>query len=91
MTKTKKQTKRRKGQSASKAIVIRKDYIRRLIAGVRWAIEKAPENIEAGKIAGKGAITGNWLDAALLCDVVEKEIVKNKSVYAAVKPRRHGD
>lgn len=80
MTKTKKQTKRRKGQSASKAIVIRKDYLRRLVSGVRKAIREAPENIAASKIYGKGALTGQWLDAALLCDVVEKEIVKNKSV-----------
>ena len=80
MTKTKKQTQLRKGQSASKEIVIRKDYLRRLVAGVRKAIREAPDNIEASKTCGKGALTGRWIDAALLCDVVEKEIVKNKSV-----------
>ena len=79
MTKPKKQTKRRKGQSASKAIVIRKDYLRRLIAGVRKIVKAAPENIEARK-HGRGAINIRWLDVVLLCDVVEKEIVKNKSV-----------
>ena len=79
MTKPKKVTKRRKVQSASKAIVIRKDYLRRLIASVRRMVREAPENVEARK-HGKGAINIRWLDVVLLCDVVEKEVIKNSGV-----------
>lgn len=63
----------------SKEIVIRKDYLRRLIAGVRKIVKTAPENVEARKHS-RGAINIRWLDVVLLCDVVEKEIVKNKDV-----------
>ena len=79
MTKTKKQTKRRKGQPAKKVIVIRKDYIRRLIAGLRSQIAKDPATIEAIKAAREGAIPWKWVDAAILCDVVEKDILKNRN------------
>ena len=66
---------------------VRKDYLRRLIAGVRSEMNKAPENVTAVTVAGKGAISARWLDVALLCDVVEAEVIKNKNVTEKAKKR----
>lgn len=53
----------------------RKDYLRRLIAGVRRMIDKDPETINAREEFGEECITGKWIDASLLCLVVEKDIL----------------
>jgi len=54
---------------------IRKDYIRRLIAGVRKQMAKDPRTIEAVKEFGEEVTIGAWLDASILCCVIEKDIL----------------
>jgi len=46
------------------------DYIKRLIEGVR---EQAKKDFTA--IEGDKCIPPKWLDAVLLCDVIEKELL----------------
>ena len=60
-----------------KTVAIRKDYIKRLIAGARKVVRAAPENVEARKY-GRGAINIRWLDIVLLCDVVEADLLLKK-------------
>ena len=47
-----------------------RDYLTRLIAGVREQAEK-----EYGVFDGEPTIPPKWLDAVLLCDVVERDIL----------------
>ncbi len=47
-----------------------KEYLTRLISGVREQIDK---NTVEWK--GEKCIPAPWLDAALLCDVIEKEML----------------
>lgn len=47
-----------------------KDYLTRLIAGTREMAEK-----EYGEYDGEPTIPAKWMDAVLLCDVVEKELL----------------
>lgn len=55
----------------------RKDYIRRLIVGVREQIAKDPETIEINEqVTEYGDLTpAKWVDADLLCSVIEKEVL----------------
>lgn len=53
----------------------RKDYLRRLIAGVRRQIDQDPETIKAREECGDELIIGTWVDASLLCLVVEKDVL----------------
>ena len=65
---------------------IRVDYLKRLIAGVREGIKNAPENIEACEITGEeGSLSSPWINVALLCDVVEKEILQSESAKVTVE------
>jgi len=55
-------------------LLMRVDYAKRLIAGVRETIEK--EHVEIRKEEGmEECITGTWLDASLLCSVIEKDLI----------------
>lgn len=54
---------------------MRKDYMMRLIAGVRESIDKDPDIIKAREEHGSEVINGVWLDAELLCRVVEEEVL----------------
>lgn len=53
----------------------RKDYIRRLIAGIREEIEKDPDTMRARENHGEKAIIRRWFDVELLCYVIEKEVL----------------
>jgi hypothetical protein len=46
-----------------------KEYITRLIEGVREQAEK-----DYLEINGEQCVPAKWLDALLLCDVIEKEL-----------------
>lgn len=46
------------------------DYIKRLIEGVREQAEK-----HYVEYHGEKCITATWLDAVLLCDVIEEELL----------------
>lgn len=50
-----------------------KDYLTRLIAGVREQAEK-----ECEWFANEPVTPPRWLDAVLLCDVVEKELIEGE-------------
>ena len=54
---------------------IRKEYIRRLIAGVRKSMAEDPRTIAAVEECGEGVVIGTWLNAYLLCIVVEKDVL----------------
>lgn len=47
-----------------------KDYIERLIAGVRYQIDK-----EVTYHHGEKCYPSKWIDASILCDVIEREIL----------------
>ena len=47
-----------------------KEYLTRLISGVREQVDKDTVEVE-----GEKCIPATWLDAAILCDVIEKEIL----------------
>jgi len=51
-----------------------KEYLTRLIAGVRDRASK-----DFGEYEGEVTIPAKWLDAVLLCDVVEKELTEPHS------------
>ncbi len=53
----------------------RKDYLRRLIDGVRDQMASDPETVTAKLINGDETITSRWIDAELLCSVIECEIL----------------
>jgi hypothetical protein len=48
-----------------------KDYILRLIEGVRKQIEKDPDTIKACNELGDDVAIARWFDASILCDVIE--------------------
>lgn len=52
----------------------RKDYIRRLIAGIRKEIEEDPDTIRA-KAEDGDVLINRWLDVSLLCLVIEEEVL----------------
>jgi len=54
----------------------RKDYLRRLVSGVRRQIDQDPETIKAREECGDGCLIGTWIDASLLCLVVEKDVLR---------------
>ncbi len=47
-----------------------RDYAIKLIAGIRERAEK-----DAVKYGEEIAIPSNWIDALILCDVVERELI----------------
>ena len=57
---------------------IRKDYLKRLIEGVRYVMENDPEMIQAKAVFGDEATPSKWLDATLLCKVIEDEILNDQ-------------
>ncbi len=61
-------------------LVIRKDYIKHLIAGVRKQIACDTDNITANDLLGEEVVISRWCDASILCDVVEQEILNNDAV-----------
>lgn len=54
---------------------MRKDYIRRLIAAVRKQMELDHDVIKAVEEHGEGVLTSRWVDAELLCMVIEEEVL----------------
>jgi len=58
----------------------RKEYIRALVDSVNKTISEEPENIEATQMNGEPAITGKWMDIALLCHVVEQDLLKGEEL-----------
>ena len=60
--------------------VVRKEYLTRLIAQVRKQIAKDPDTIAAAKEVGEVVIIGRWLDATLLCNIIEDEILNNDEI-----------
>lgn len=63
---------------------VRKDYMKKLINGIRKQIENDPDTIEANeryKIEyEEGVIIPRWIDVTLLCDVIEKDILENDEI-----------
>ena len=53
-----------------------KDYLRRLIIGVRKEMVKDPETIEAKAALGDEIMVHRWVDAELLCMTIEKDVLK---------------
>ncbi len=49
-----------------------RDYAIKLIAGIRKRAEK-----DYVKVSGGIGIPSNWIDALILCDVVERELTDN--------------
>jgi hypothetical protein len=63
------------------------DYLKRLIASARKTIASDPETIKAKEELGEGVTIGRWLDIALLCDVVEQDVLsKTESEPAEQEP-----
>lgn len=58
---------------------LRKDFIIRLIAGVRKQIEKDPREIKIREELGEDGISARWVDAASLCSVIEKDVLGYKN------------
>ena len=54
---------------------VRLDYLKRLIKGVRKQTDKDPETIEAKEELGDEVTIARWVDANLLCMVIEKDIL----------------
>lgn len=54
---------------------VRKDYMRRLIKGVRDMIEDDPDTIKARKELGDEVTIGRWIDAKILCNVIEEDVL----------------
>jgi len=52
-----------------------REHLTRLIAGVR---EQAEKEYEWSNAAQEPVIPPKWLDASILCDVVERDILNNK-------------
>ena len=61
---------------------IRKDYLKRLIAGVREAKERDPDTIKAKEELGSQVTIAKWVDAELLCMVIENEILNNEDIQS---------
>ena len=66
-------------------VTVRKDYIRRLIAGVRRIVKNAPENKKAERYL-KGSVSLKWIDIILLCDVIEEDVLRNRKIHG----KKHG-
>ena len=58
---------------------LRKDFIIRLIAGVRKQIEKDPREIKIREELGEDCISAKWIDASTLCRVIEKDVLGHKN------------
>lgn len=56
---------------------VRKEYLRKLIAGVREQMAKDPEMIQARLEYGEEILTSRWWDAEILCLVIEQEVLDN--------------
>ena len=54
---------------------IDKDYLRRLIKGVRHQAGIDPETVEAKNMFDMELITARWIDAELLCLTIEQDIL----------------
>jgi hypothetical protein len=57
----------------------KKDYICRLIAGVRQQIEKDPDTIKAYNDCGDYVTIARWIDASILCDVIEDYFISKSN------------
>ena len=55
----------------------KKDYMRRLIKGIRIQESLDPDTIKARKDFGDDVTTGRWTDVELLCITIEQEILNN--------------
>lgn len=54
-----------------------KDYMRRLISGVRQQIKKDPDTIKACNDCGDDVTIARWIDASILCDVIEDYLLND--------------
>jgi hypothetical protein len=68
----------------------RKDYIRRLIAGVRRSMERDPDTIKARNEMGDEVTIGRWVDASILCDVVEQDVLSTTPAQPQVPDTKTG-
>lgn len=59
---------------------VRKDYLNRLICGVRKQIDNDIETVRIREECGEGAVTGRWADASVLCNVIESEVISNREI-----------
>lgn len=60
---------------------VRKEYLSRLIEGVRKQITEDPDTIQAQQECGYDDITiARWIDATLLCAVIEEEVLANEDI-----------
>jgi hypothetical protein len=71
---------------------IRKEYIKRLIEGVRHQIEEDPLTIEGVDLMGEGTLPARWTDAELLCSVIEIDVLNinrqdNNPVHNSIIPQ----
>jgi len=53
----------------------KKEYLRKLMDGVRKQALLDPDTVKAREEIGRDLITNRWMDAMLLCDVVENEVL----------------
>lgn len=53
----------------------RADFMRSLIEGIRKQIEADPATIAAKKKFGDGITIGTWMDAKLLCNTIEEDVL----------------
>ena len=61
---------------------VRKEYLARLIKGVREQRATDPDTIQAQKDCGgyEDVTIARWIDASILCDVIEEEVLSNKDI-----------
>jgi hypothetical protein len=52
------------------------DYLKRLIASARKSISTDPSTIKAVEEFGEGVTIAKWVDIALLCDVIESDVLQ---------------
>jgi hypothetical protein len=57
---------------------VRVEYLKKLISGVRRAIADDPDTITAKAEYGDDITIGRWVDASILCDVVERDLLSNE-------------
>ncbi|MBU6232309.1 hypothetical protein KGP36_06780 [Patescibacteria group bacterium] len=54
---------------------VRKEYISRLIAGVRRERDSDPDTMRAKEECGEEVRISRWIDASILCLVIEEEVL----------------
>lgn len=69
--------------------IIRKDYMRRLIRGVRAMIEYDPDTINAKKELGDGVTISRWIDAKILCNIIEDDVLYTHAAPAVPDKRKN--